>query len=104
MKRSENRGLCGSAGLAVVDGVYEHRHTERVRKQDVLLTLVVAHLTGTRQKLNRGEPLSFGGLDLATDRMNMGDDRRHDLFEPRMRTVRQQSDYCLGGGRAVKVR
>ena len=58
----------------MIDRIDQHRHTERVGKQNELLPLVVAFLAGRGEELDAGKPLGFGQLDLAHERMQVPDE------------------------------
>ena len=87
----------------MVDRVDQHRDAERVRQEDELLTPVVAHLAGGGEEPDRRHPFVHGRLDLANDRMEVRDDRGHDLLEARVAALRHALDDRRRGGVFVEV-
>ena len=81
--------LGGAVGFAVAQQVDHHRHAERIREQDEFLALVVGHVAGLGQDLDRLEPLRLGQVDLLDERVQVADQAQHDLPEPRVRRLRE---------------
>jgi hypothetical protein len=93
---AEHARLRRAFGLAVVDGVDEHRHAKRVRQQDILLPPVVARLPGTGEKLDGGHPLVRRRLHFADELMQVPHERLHHGPQPSVLAVRQLGQHGRG--------
>lgn len=87
----------------MVDGVDQHRHAERIRQQDEFLTVVVAHLSGTRQEIDPGFPFRLGRFDLPDEGMQVADQRFADLPHAIVRGVLDALQDRVGNCGLVKI-
>ena len=80
MKRTDHRGLGCSGRKPVVDIVNQHRNTQHVRKQHILLPLVVALLSGSGQKIDRVHPLLLRRFDFSDVVVDVANQSRKQLL------------------------
>jgi hypothetical protein len=88
----------------MVDRIDEHRYAKDVGEQDVLLTPVVADLSGLGQEADCREPLFVSRLDFLHGLVQMLDENRHDLTKPRIGFRTHPGIDDLGGTRLIEVR
>jgi hypothetical protein len=48
----------------MIDGIYEHRHAQRIGEENKLLAFLVAHLARSGQELDTQLPLFLGEFNL----------------------------------------
>ena len=68
-----------SAGQAMVDTVHQHADADDVGGQDEFLPLVGREFSGAGQPFDGGHPFLLGRLDVPDERMQVRDQRLHDL-------------------------
>ncbi len=102
-KGAKHRCLCATQWLVVVHGYRQHGQTKGVAKQDELLTLVIAHLAGGRQKLNAFHPFGFGQLYLTGKGMKVLHQGCQDFFQASIGRARKARNHGLGYGVLVQI-
>src|SRR5258708_17398282 len=103
MERAQHRSLGGIAGEAVVDCIYQHRHTQSVRKQTEFLPGVRAFLTDTGQETDRLSPFVLTWLHLAHEIVQVADHCLTDDALPEIGRTAYSFQHRLGYGRFVEI-
>ena len=81
VERAEHGRLRRPVGEVVIERIHEHRQAERVGPEDELLALVVGDVAGRGQDGDRPLPLRRRQLDVLRERVQVPDERGHQLTQ-----------------------
>src|SRR4029079_14274489 len=84
VERTLHRGFGHALLRLVVDEIHQHRDAERVRYEDELLALVVAHVAGVGEEFDSRHPLVRRRAHFAHEGVQVLDQARHHFLEARI--------------------
>src|SRR5205814_5575508 len=87
----------------MIEGDHEDRDAERIRKENVFLTLVTAGLAHLGEELDGCQPLGFSQPYLAYEIVQMSDQGGHDLPEAWVPAFRHPLNHCGGNAFLIKL-
>ncbi len=96
VERAKNCALGCPIRHAMIDSVDQHRYAGNIGEQNKLLALLIAHLAGSGQELNRQCPFFLGKFDLTNKSVEMSDEAGHHLLQSEIRRLRHAVQYILG--------
>lgn len=95
MERTQDGALRRRRVVRMVERVNQHADTQRIRKQDFLVSQAVADLPDLREELDARCPFVRGEPRLAAELMEVSDDTLEEVVQTRVTALRVDNVHVL---------